>query len=62
MKISIRNLRRIIRETIEQEMEKDPDDRDKNKKKNFADVMMARMQASGMDDDEAFKKSRKYDR
>lgn len=62
MKISIRNLRRIIRETIEEELEETRNDRDNDDDEDFADVMMARMQASGMDDDDAFKKSRKHDR
>jgi len=62
MKISIRNLRRIIRETIEEEIEESRKDRDDDGDEDFADVMMARMQASGMDDVEAFKKSRKHDK
>lgn len=62
MRISISNLRRIIRETIEEELGEARDDRDHDGDEDFADVMMARMQASGMDDDEAYKKSRKHDK
>jgi hypothetical protein len=62
MKISIRNLRRIIRETIEEELDESRKDRDDDGDEDFADVMMARMQAGGVDDEEAYKKSRKHDR
>lgn len=62
MKISINNLRRIIRETIQEFSEVHDDDRDGDGDEDFADVMMARMQASGMDDEEAHRKSRKYDK
>ena len=60
MRIKISQLRAIIREAIEENLQEGKKlDRDGDKDKDFADVMMARMVAGGLDDDEAYEKSRK---
>lgn len=61
MRIKISQLRAIIREAIEENLQEGKKlDRDGDKDKDFADVMMARMVAGGLDDDEAYEKSRKF--
>ena len=61
MRIKISQLRAIIREAIEENLQEGKKlDRDGDKDKDFADVMMARMVAGGLDDDKAYKKSRKF--
>lgn len=61
MRIKISQLRAIIREAIEENLQEGKKlDRDGDKDKDFADVMMARMIAGGLDDDEAYEKSRKF--
>ena len=67
--MSIGELRKIIRELLEESVrarrskkrEALKNDRDDDGDTDFADVMMARMKAGGKSDDEALKKSRKYD-
>ena len=61
MRIKISQLRAIIREAIEENLQEGKKlDRDGDKDKDFADVMMARMIAGGLADDEAYEKSRKF--
>lgn len=61
MRIKISQLRALIREAIEENFREGKKvDRDGDKDKDFADVMMARMAAGGLDDDEAYEKSRKF--
>jgi len=69
MKIRLSELRTIIRDTVSEmmnhekadEMVKEADELDVNKdgKKDFTDVMAARMKASGMDKKTAIKKAEK---
>lgn len=61
MKITINELRRIIREVLE-EKENDDDDRDDDGDTDFADIMIARMTAGGESKKKAVKASRKYDK
>lgn len=64
MKIRISELRNIIREVIEESLEEKShasNDRDDDGDEDFADVMMARMTAGGLGDEEAYRKSRKFD-
>lgn len=62
MKIKISQLRTIIREVISESLlEKEDLDKDNDGDKDFADIMMSRMMASGLDDEEALEKSRKFD-
>lgn len=64
MKIRISELRNIIRGVLKESLEEidhESDDRDEDGDKDFADVMIARMTAGGLDDKEAYKKSRKFD-
>lgn len=59
MKITINELRRIIREVLE---ERENDDRDDDGDKDFADVMIARMTAGGESKKKAIKASKKYNK
>ena len=67
MKLSLNELRNIIRQVLEEEWiaEQDSsnegDDKDEDGDEDFADVCMARMIAGGMPKKDAYKKSRKYD-
>lgn len=67
MKISVAELRSLIREIIEESVRgrrnkrKEKNDKDGDGDSDFADVMMSRMKAGGESDKEALKKSRKYD-
>jgi len=62
MKITINQLRRIIREEIEKAVDETSEkDVDGDKDADFADVMMSRMIAGGLSKDQAYKKSRKHD-
>ena len=61
MKLTIHHLRSIIRSVIQESLEEKKRDRDDDGDEDFADVMMARMQAGGLSDEEALKKSRKFD-
>ena len=60
MNIKLSELRRIIREVLEEKKRED-NDRDDDGDKDFADVMMARMTAGGVSKKKAVKKTRKYD-
>lgn len=76
MKIKLSQLRKLIRETVADEMrlslseagggieeaDSDKKDKDGDGDEDFADVMMARMMASGMSKDDAVKKTRKHDK
>ena len=55
MRIRLSTLRRLIRETVEQVVQ-EKEDLNKDGKHDFEDVMIARMKASGMDDEEAVEK------
>lgn len=62
MKITLSELRRLIRETLKENLvEKKDLDKDDDGDKDFADVMMSRMKKGGLSDKEALKKSRKFD-
>lgn len=60
MKITIRQLRNLIREAVEEAMscidEDDEIDQDKDGDNDFEDIKIARMKASGMPQDKAIKK------
>lgn len=68
--MNIEELRKIIRELLEESVRArrakkraaSKNDKDADGDADFADVMMARMKASGETDKEALKKSRKYDK
>ena len=55
MRITMSQLRRLIRETVEETVE-EAEDLNDDGENDFEDVMIARMMASGMSDDEAIKK------
>ena len=60
MKIKLSEIRRIIREVLEEELEEaESDDHNDDGKKDFTDVMIARMQASGMPREKAIKSAEK---
>jgi len=67
MKLSLNELRHIIRQvleeewTAEQDYSNEGDDKDGDGDADFADVSMARMVAGGMPKKVAYKKSRKHD-
>lgn len=60
MKITIGQLRNLIREAVEEAMscidEDDEIDQDKDGDNDFEDIKIARMKASGMPQDKAIKK------
>ena len=60
MKITVKQLRALIRETVEEAMscvdEEDKVDQDKDGDNDFDDVKIARMKASGMSHDKAVQK------
>lgn len=60
MKITIRQLRNLIREAVEEAMsyidEDDEIDQDKDGDNDFEDIKIARMKASGVPQDKAIKK------
>lgn len=60
MKITVKQLRALIREAVEEAMsavdEEDKVDQDKDGDNDFDDVKIARMKASGMAHDKAVKK------
>ena len=67
MKLTIDNLRRLINEVIKENLAEEkkkkkstPKDQDHDGDKDFADVAYARMKAGGLSDEEALKKSRKF--
>jgi hypothetical protein len=65
MKITLNELRRIIREeivTAVEEAESKKGDKDGDRDEDFADVMYSRMRAGGLSKDQAFKKSRKHNK
>lgn len=63
MKITVKQLRALIRETVEETMsavdEEDKVDQDKDGDNDFDDVKIARMKASGMSHDKAVQKVKK---
>ena len=61
MKITISQLRKIIRETVEEVIvkETEKDDLNKDGEHDFEDVMIARMKASGLSNKDAVKKGEK---
>ena len=63
MKITVKQLRALIREAVEEAMscvdEEDKVDQDKDGKNDFDDVKIARMKASGMSHDKAVQKVKK---
>ena len=59
MKIALSQLRRIIREVVEAEIAEAEEDHNDDGKHDFKDVMIARMKASGMKDDDAVEKGEK---
>lgn len=59
MRISISQLRKIIREVVEESMYEAEEDLNKDGKHDFEDVMIARMKASGMKHDKAVEKGEK---
>lgn len=62
MKITLAELRIIIRSVISASMtEKKNLDKDRDGDNDFADIMMTRMKKGGLDDEETYKKSRKFD-
>jgi hypothetical protein len=60
MKITVKQLRELIREAVEEAMsavdEEDKVDQDKDGDNDFDDVKIARMKASGMSHDKAVQK------
>lgn len=60
MKLTVKQLRSLIREAVEEVMscvdEEDKVDQDKDGDNDFDDVKIARMKASGMSHDKAVKK------
>ena len=63
MKITVKQLRALIREAVEEAMsevdEADKVDQDKDGDNDFDDVKIARMKASGMSHDKAVQKVKK---
>lgn len=63
MKLTVKQLRALIRETVEETMsavdEEDKVDQDKDGDNDFDDVKIARMKASGMSHDKAVQKVKK---
>jgi len=63
MKITVKQLRTLIREAVEEAMscvdEEDKVDQDKDGDNDFDDVKIARMKASGMSHDKAVQKVKK---
>lgn len=63
MKITVKQLRELIREAVEEAMseveEADKVDQDKDGDNDFDDVKIARMKASGMSHDKAVQKVKK---
>jgi hypothetical protein len=70
VEMNIDDLRMIIRELVKESVRAQRNkkrsstdhDRDGDKDSDFADVLMARMKAGGESDEEALKKSRKYNK
>ena len=63
-KIGLSELRQMIHELVLEEVKKKKPkrhDQDGDSDEDFADVMIARMKAGGLSDDDAYKKSRKFD-
>ena len=58
MRIRLSQLRKIIRETVE-EVVQEKDDLNRDGEHDFEDVMIARMKASGMGHDKAVEKGEK---
>jgi len=63
MKLTVKQLRALIREAVEEAMscvdEEDKVDQDKDGDNDFDDVKIARMKASGMSHDKAVQKVKK---
>ena len=63
MKLTVKQLRTLIREAVEEAMscvdEEDKVDQDKDGDNDFDDVKIARMKASGMSHDKAVQKVKK---
>lgn len=53
MKITIKELRRLIRETVAEANKADPVDQDEDGDNDFEDVKIARMKASGLSHEKA---------